>query len=84
VVVVGHRKPRDKVFRELMAHENEFADAGIRSVKRIGDALAPGAIAHAVYSGHQYAQQLDLTEGSARYLRDLPITVHAPAPVYQY
>ena len=40
--------------------------AGIRSVTRIGDALAPGAIVHAVYSGHRYARELDARPGEAR------------------
>ena len=36
--------------------EAEWADAGIRTVTRLGDCLAPGIIAAAVYSGHQYAR----------------------------
>jgi dimethylamine/trimethylamine dehydrogenase len=58
-----------------------FADAGIKSVERIGDALAPGAIVHAVYSGHQYAQQLD-NSGGRGYLRDIQIAEHPPGEVY--
>jgi dimethylamine/trimethylamine dehydrogenase len=34
-------------------------EAGIKSVTRIGDCLAPGFIAHAVYAGHRYARELD-------------------------
>ena len=34
-------------------------NAGIKSVTRIGDALAPATIAQAVYSGHRYARELD-------------------------
>ena len=81
VVIVGHRQPRDEVFHDLLARNDEFADAGIRSVERIGDALAPGAIVHAVYSGHQYAQQLD-NEGGQGYLRDIPIADNPPGDVY--
>ena len=43
----------------LLAREAEWADAGIRDVRCIGDALAPGLIAHAVYAGHRYARELD-------------------------
>jgi len=32
---------------------------GIKSVDLIGDSVAPGTIAAAVYAGHQYARQLD-------------------------
>jgi dimethylamine/trimethylamine dehydrogenase len=35
--------------------------AGIAAVTRIGDALAPGAIVHAVASGHRYARELEST-----------------------
>jgi dimethylamine/trimethylamine dehydrogenase len=34
--------------------------AGIRTVTRIGDCLAPSTIAAAVYSGHRYARETDM------------------------
>ena len=40
--------------------------AGIASVDCIGDALAPGAIVHAVHSAHRYARELDPTPPAAR------------------
>jgi dimethylamine/trimethylamine dehydrogenase len=82
VVIVGHRQPRDEVYHDLLARSDEFAGAGIKSVERIGDALAPGAIVHAVYSGHQYAQLLD-NEGGQGYLRDIPIAENPPGEVYR-
>jgi dimethylamine/trimethylamine dehydrogenase len=82
VVIVGHRQPCDEVYQALMARQEAFADAGIRSVDRIGDALAAGAIVHAVYSGHQYAQQLD-NSGSQGYLRDIPVAEYPPGEVYK-
>jgi len=82
VVIVGHRHPCDEVYQDLLARQDEFADAGIKSVERIGDALAPGAIVHAVYSGHQYAQQLDGDRGHG-YLRDIQIAEHPPGEVYE-
>ena len=36
-----------------------WADAGIESVEAIGDACAPATIAHAVYAGRRYAEELD-------------------------
>ena len=39
--------------------EAEWVDAGIKSVKLIGDANAPGPIAWATYAGHRYARELD-------------------------
>jgi dimethylamine/trimethylamine dehydrogenase len=59
VVVVTARLPDDALFQALKARQAEWADAGIRRVSCIGDALAPGLIAHAVYAGHRYAQELD-------------------------
>ena len=58
-VVVASRTADDAVWRDLKAREAEWADAGIKSVKLIGDANAPGPIAWATYAGHRYARELD-------------------------
>ncbi|KIC15445.1 oxidoreductase [Leisingera sp. ANG-DT] len=59
VVMVASRTGNDSLFEELRAREAEWADAGIKSVKIIGDASAPGPIAWATYAGHRYARELD-------------------------
>ncbi|RMF37187.1 MAG: NADH:flavin oxidoreductase, partial [Alphaproteobacteria bacterium] len=59
VVMVASRLENDGVWRDLQARQAEWADAGIRSVRIIGDAEAPGPIAWAVYAGHRYARELD-------------------------
>ncbi len=59
LVVVGVRKPNDSLYRELAADAEGLAEAGIRSVRNIGDCRAPGAIVHAVYSGHECARTID-------------------------
>jgi dimethylamine/trimethylamine dehydrogenase len=59
VVAITSRLPDDALYHAIAARETEWAEAGIRTVTRIGDALAPGLIAHAVYSGHRYARELD-------------------------
>lgn len=80
IVIVGLRLPNDRLYHELMAHEEKFPDMDIKSVTRIGDCLAAGAPVHAVYSGHQFARQLD--DSSARlYLRDVPVTDYPPGEV---
>ena len=53
------RLPDDALYRELAAREADWHGAGIRSVRCIGDALAPGAIVHAVHDGHRCARELD-------------------------
>ena len=59
LVVVGVRTGNDGLFQELNSHADRIADAGISSLRSIGDCRAPGAIAHAVYSGHECARNID-------------------------
>ncbi|MGH8124265.1 MAG: FAD-dependent oxidoreductase [Rhodanobacteraceae bacterium] len=58
VVAVTARLPDDALYQDLLQREAEWADAGVRSIRCIGDAEAPGLIAHAVYAGHRYAREL--------------------------
>jgi dimethylamine/trimethylamine dehydrogenase len=78
LVIVGARMPRDELYQALMGRRGELLPAGILSVDRIGDASAPGAIAHAVYSGHRYARELDSPPGTELYRRDAPIVEELP------
>lgn len=59
VVLVTSRQQDDQVWRDLKARRDEWADNGIRSIKVIGDAEAPGPIAWATYAGHRFARELD-------------------------
>ncbi|HET9390330.1 MAG TPA: FAD-dependent oxidoreductase [Steroidobacteraceae bacterium] len=78
LVIVGARVARDDLYRALSARQDELQAAGIVSVDRIGDALAPGAIVHAVHSGHRFGRELDAPPGSELYRRDVPIVDEAP------
>jgi dimethylamine/trimethylamine dehydrogenase len=70
ILLVTSRLPNEELELALRAGENDWAAAGIQSVTAIGDCLAPGLIAHAVYSGHRYAQELDAPlEGEVRFRR---------------
>ncbi|MCA0997692.1 NAD(P)-binding protein [Alloyangia pacifica] len=62
VVMVASRISDDTLYHALKAREDEWADAGIKSVKLIGDAAAPGPIAWATYAGHRYARELDMPD----------------------
>ena len=83
VVIVGLRTPRDELMAALDQRAAEVSAAGIRGVQRAGDALAPGAIVHAIHGGHRVGREIDLPEGAAPYRRDFPIgaapTQEAPA-----
>ncbi len=59
LVTITARVPDDALYQELRLREPEWADAGVRTVRCLGDALAPGLIAHAVYEGHRYARELE-------------------------
>jgi dimethylamine/trimethylamine dehydrogenase len=59
LVVVGVRTGNDDLFQELNADLDRLANAGISSLRSIGDCRAPGTIAHAVYSGHECARNID-------------------------
>ena len=45
--------------RELKSRRAEWAGNGIRAIRVMGDAEAPGPIAWATYAGHRYARELD-------------------------
>ena len=77
VVIVGHREPNDTLYQSLMK-DGDTRNPSALSL--IGDALAPGAIVHAVHSGHLYAR--GLLDDDSTYLRDEPVTLPRPASAY--
>lgn len=56
LVTVTARLPADGLYERL---RDRWQDAGIASLNRIGDCLAPSTIQQAVYSGHKWARELD-------------------------
>ncbi len=50
VVMVSSRAPQDDLYYALVERT---------AIQRVGDCLAPGTIAAAVYSGHRYAREMD-------------------------
>ncbi len=78
VVAVTSRLPDDALYQQLLLREPEWRDAGIRSVRCIGDALAPGLIVHAVYEGHRYARELE-----AGPIAEVPFKRHFHTPSEQ-
>jgi len=78
LVIVGARTAQDELYRALLERRADWNSAGVVSVDCIGDALAPGAIAHAVHSAHRYARELDQPAGREIYRRDSAVVESAP------
>lgn len=57
VVLVTSRTPEDRLFRATKALD--WQAAGLKSLRLIGDAAAPGPIAWATYAGRAWAEALD-------------------------
>jgi dimethylamine/trimethylamine dehydrogenase len=78
LVIVGARMARNELYDSLLERQPEWGAAGIASVDRIGDALAPGALAHSIHSAHRYARELDRDPKAPLYKRDAPISFSEP------
>lgn len=59
LVTVTARKANDALYVQLMKDPKITQDNGIKTITRIGDCLAPGIIAAAIYSGHRAAREMD-------------------------
>ena len=59
VVMVTSRTPHDALYQDLRARQGEWQSAGIKTIRLIGDAAAPGPIAWATYAGRRFAEELD-------------------------
>ncbi len=83
LVVVTAREPVDRLYHDITSDAARLADCAIRSITRIGDALAPGTIAAAVYAGHRVAREMrdhGPEAGPCRRERIVP-AVDAPEPL---
>ena len=74
VVLVTTRISTDALYHDLMADPGGLEKAGIKSVTRIGDCLAPTIIAGAVYAGHRYAREMEVPPSDdVPFKRELPM-----------
>ncbi len=73
LVIVGARLGEAGLAQALRSSPDRLVAAGIRSVDVIGDASAPGALAHAIYSGRAAAEALD-AGGADEMRRDAPFS----------
>ena len=58
-MLVAARLPEESLFKDLLARQQEWPDQGLRSVRTLGDALAPLTIASAVWEGRLYAEEIE-------------------------
>ncbi|GAB3004116.1 methylamine [Arenimonas maotaiensis] len=72
VVTVTMRLPNDALYQDLLARQGDWQAAGITQVRCLGDAEAPGLIAHAVYAGHRFAREFEAAPGENGDAGDVP------------
>lgn len=72
-IPVTMREPVDGLYHDVVAAAKAQPDRAPRTLNRVGDCLAPGTIAAAVYGGHRYARELGEDRPSGvPFLRELP------------
>ncbi len=69
VVSVTSRVPRGTLYRDLLSCQDEWAEAGVKTLTAIGDCRAPATIAIAVHAGHEFARNLEKTPEEAAFFR---------------
>jgi len=76
LILVTERLPNVKLYQQLMKQESSLeSDAPKRHIELIGDALAPGLIADAVFSGHLAAENFEESNTEverAMFMREIP------------
>jgi len=73
LIVVGAKKENDSLYQELISDSDQTSDSGISVVRSIGDCRAPGAIVHAVYSGHECARTIDAVDTEHDFRKERPL-----------
>lgn len=81
VLMVTARLPNADLHAELARRREAGQAAGLRSLTRIGDCIAPAAIVHAVFSGRRAAEQLDEAAADILSFRTEPLATDRPAPL---
>ena len=72
LIIVGVRRTEDTLYKELLLRPEFIASSGISSIKSVGDCVAPGTIAHAIYSGHEHGRNIDKKTSDIRYEVERP------------
>ncbi len=74
LILVTERTPNRDLYDALIDLQTKGNTTGIKSIRLVGDALAPGTIAAAVYGGHRYAREFgeDTNVDQAPFRREMP------------
>jgi dimethylamine/trimethylamine dehydrogenase len=72
-VFVTSRLPNEALYLELLDRRDDWADAGLLSVRTVGDALSPGTIASAVWDGRRFAEELGRDGEDVWFPRDIAV-----------
>ena len=72
LLLVTSREPEQDLYQALVNAPERVHAAGISTLKLIGDCVAPGTIAAAVYSGHRMAREFDVPADSLVVHREIP------------
>jgi dimethylamine/trimethylamine dehydrogenase len=72
LLLVTARLPNDALAVDLRARRDEWPAAGLVGARAVGDALAPSAIAGAVWDGRRFAEELDGPDDAALFRRNVP------------
>lgn len=78
LIPVTARKPNDSIYFELLNKLECSDETTTPTITRIGDCLAPGLTADAVYSGHKFARELGI-DSTMRPLKRERIIMASPA-----
>jgi dimethylamine/trimethylamine dehydrogenase len=73
LLLVTSREPEQALYQALNSAPEQVRAAGIGTLTLIGDCVAPGTIAAAVYSGHRMAREFDAPVDSLLVRREIPL-----------
>jgi len=73
VVFVTARLPHEALYLELLGRRDSWEEAGLKSVKAVGDAFSPGSIAAAIWDGRRFAEDLGRVDDDPWFPRDMVV-----------
>ncbi len=78
VIMVTGRTSNDGLATELLEMSSQWNDAGLRTVRAVGDAWAPSTLASAIWWGHRYARELEEEPANIFFRRELVGQITSP------